>query len=89
MVRREVKVINTVRLHARPAVAFVKATSGFPCNVRIETQSGHADAKSLLMVLALGVIQGTQITIVAEGPGEEQAADALAGLVASGFSGCS
>jgi phosphocarrier protein HPr len=89
VVRRVVKVVNNVGLHARPAAAFVKAASGFPCHIQIETELGHADAKSLLMVLALGVVQGAQIAIVADGPDEERAVGLLVELVESGFPQCS
>jgi phosphocarrier protein len=79
-------VVNDVGLHARPAASFVKAASGFSCGIWVETASGRADAKSLLMLLTLGVTKGTEIAILADGPEEEKAATFLADLVASGFS---
>lgn len=36
----------------------------------------------MLGVLSLGVVQGTEVTLEAEGPGAEEALDALAALLA-------
>jgi len=87
VIRRDVLVVNDVGLHARPAASLVKAASSFSCNIWVEAESGRADAKSLLMVLALGVTQGTEIVIITDGPDEEKAAADLAELVESGFPG--
>ncbi len=43
------------------------------------------NAKSLLGVLSLGIVCGTTINIIADGPDEELAADTLAELVNSKF----
>ena len=43
------------------------------------------NAKSLLGVLSLGIVGGTNIRIIANGPDEEAAVDGLVNLVESGF----
>ena len=43
------------------------------------------NAKSLLGVLSLGIMGGTDIKIMAGGSDEEEAVDALVALVESGF----
>ena len=42
-------------------------------------------AESLLGVLSLGIVKGTEITLIANGPDEEEAVEALATLLASDF----
>jgi len=85
MIRGKVRVVDAVGLHARPAANFVRAASGFECRIWVETDSGRADAKSLLMILTLGVTQDSEITIVADGADEEMAVACLIDLVQSGL----
>ena len=49
--------------------------------------NGHREVngKSLLGVLTLAAAMGSRVQIIAEGLDEEEAADALAGLVERGF----
>ena len=44
------------------------------------------NAKSLLGVLSLGIVQGTSITVLANGPDEKEAVDGLIDLIESNFS---
>ena len=41
----------------------------------------RVNAKSLLGVLSLGIVQGTVITLIADGSDEKEAVDALADLI--------
>lgn len=64
-----------VDLHARPAAGLVRAATPFASTIRIGTEGGEADAKSLLAVLALGARRGTSLRLRAQGP---DAVDAVA-----------
>ena len=79
-----VEVQNELGLHARPAAAFVKAAAHFAAAVQVynlTTGKGPAPARSILAVLALGVRQGHQVRLSAEGEQAEQALAALADLL--------
>src|SRR5438552_19067325 len=65
----------TVALHARPAANFVKTAMRFRSRVTVAVNGKHADAKSILAVLALGASGGTVLWLHAAG---EDAAAALA-----------
>lgn len=78
---RIVTVINRDGLHARPAADFVKLASTFPARVTVNGK----DAKSLLAIMALGLVRGREAEISTTDPGGRGAVDALADLVASGF----
>ncbi len=73
-------ILNSLGLHARPAMAFVDAASGFPCDVRVRRADGDevVDGKSIMQMLLLAATQGTELEITCEGEG---AAGALAALV--------
>jgi phosphocarrier protein len=51
----------------------------------VEKEERRVNAKSLLGVLSLGIVGGTNIRITADGNDEEAAVDALVALVDSGF----
>ena len=87
---REVMVKNQVGLHARPATFFIQKANEFKSSIWVEKEERRVNAKSLLGVLSLGIMGGTQIRIIAGGPDEEQAVEELPGLAAAGshFSAC-
>ena len=82
---KDVVVQNKVGLHARPATFFIQKANEFKSSIWVEKESRRVNAKSLLGVLSLGIIGGTDIKIIADGPDEEAAVDGLVALVDSGF----
>ena len=86
MFEKEVVVQNQVGLHARPATFFIQKANEFKSNIWVEKEERKVSAKSLLGVLSLGITQGTNIKIVADGSDAETAVEALVALVSSDFS---
>ena len=82
---KDVVVENQVGLHARPATFFIQKDNEFKSSIWVEKEERRANAKSLLGVLSLGIMGGTQIRIIAGGTDEQEAVEALAKLVESGF----
>ncbi|HEY53033.1 MAG TPA: HPr family phosphocarrier protein [Caldilineae bacterium] len=81
-------VSHAAGLHARPAAEFVKKAASFPCQITVRNVTDDkppVNAKSILSVLTLGVNQGYEIEVVAEGENAEQALTAIADLVNSNF----
>ena len=72
-----VKVIDPVGLHARPATVAVGLASKCACNVTIEFNGNAKTMKSIMGVMSLGIQQGAEITISAEGDDAEAAIAAL------------
>ena len=85
MYEKEVTVQNQVGLHARPATFFIQKANEFKSSIWVENEERRVNAKSLLGVLSLGIMGGTQIKIKASGSDEEQSVDELVKLVESGF----
>lgn len=84
------QVTNDVGLHARPAGEFVKKSTQFKAALRVRNATRTTewvDAKSILSVLALGVEKGHMIEILADGPDETEALQALQGLIKADFMG--
>ena len=85
MYMKEVVVQNQVGLHARPATFFIQKANEFKSGIWVEKDERRVNAKSLLGVLSLGIMGGTDIRIIADGSDEEEAVEGLVALVKSGF----
>lgn len=81
----QLKLLNKVGLHARPASQFVQTAARFSSSVTIEYQSRKANAKSIFEVLNLNARGGAEISIHAEGEDAEAAVAALQQLIAEKF----
>ena len=82
---KEVLVQNQVGLHARPATFFIQKVNEFKSSIWVEKEERRVNAKSLLGVLSLGIVGGTDIRIIDDGSDEQDAVDSLVALVKSGF----
>ena len=85
MVSQEALVVNALGLHARAAARFVKLASTFRSQLRVTRGSRTTDGKSILGLLLLSAARGARLTIVADGPDEQDAVAALCALTARGF----
>ncbi|MCQ4022326.1 MULTISPECIES: HPr family phosphocarrier protein [unclassified Ruminococcus] len=83
---KDVEVQNQVGLHARPATFFIQKANEYKSSIWVEKEERRVNAKSLLGVLSLGIVGGTTIKIIADGPDEQVAVEDLVKLVESGFS---
>ena len=83
---KDVMVQNKVGLHARPATFFIQKANEFKSSIWIEKEERRVNAKSLLGILSLGIVGGTEIKVIADGSDEQAAVNALVDLVSSGFS---
>ncbi len=82
---KDVVVQNQVGLHARPATFFIQKANEFKSSIWVEREERRVNAKSLLGVLSLGILGGSEIRIIADGSDEQAAVTALVELVESGF----
>ena len=85
MISREVTIMNTIGLHARPATFFIQKANAYKCSVWVEKEDRKVNAKSLLGVLSLGIAQGMTIKLIADGSDENEALDGLQALINTGF----
>ena len=84
MYERRTVIGSRVGLHARPAATFARAAAESGVAVTIAAgERGPVPAASMLSVMTLGAEHGQEVVLAAEGPGAEEALDALAALLAS------
>lgn len=68
-------------LHNKQATYFIQKANDFKSSIWIEADSRKINAKSLLGVLSMAIITGTEVTISAEGPDEEEAVGTLTAML--------
>src|SRR6266581_7775800 len=78
---REVKIVNELGLHARPAAEFVRAANLFRSEMWIVKGEERFSAKSIIEVLTANLNCGNTAVIEAEGPDSERAIACLAKLI--------
>lgn len=82
---KDVTINNQVGLHARPATFFIQKANEFKSSIWVEREDRRVNAKSLLGVLSLGIVKGTTVSLIADGPDEETAVETLMELINSDF----
>jgi phosphocarrier protein FPr len=79
---------NRLGLHARPAARLVGTAGRFDAVVSVvneTTGAGPASARSLTALATLGVLQGHDVVVHAQGPQAQDALGAIQSLAAEGF----
>ena len=85
MFTKELTIKNEVGLHATPATYFIQKANEFKSGIWVEKEERRVNAKSLLGVLSLGIMQGTTIALIADGSDEQAAVESLSTLVENNF----
>ncbi len=77
MIERNIEVKIASGLEARPVALFVQAASQFQSNIYVTVQNKKVNAKSIMGMMSLGVLEGESLMISASGEDENEAIDAL------------
>jgi len=85
MVSKEVKIINELGIHARPATKLVRIASSGKSQVSLIKDNQRANAQSILGVMLLEAISGSSIIIEVEGEDEEMVLEKLVRLINNKF----
>jgi phosphocarrier protein HPr len=85
MVERIVTIRNRAGMHARPAALLVKTANSFAAQIYIEKDAERVNGKSIMGVITLGATYDTPLKIIADGPDESQALDAIEKLFENRF----
>ena len=80
MIKKEIKIINQMGIHARPAGMIANTASRFVCDIRIAKDKMEVNAKSIMGIMTLAAGKGTGITVIANGADEAAALAAIADL---------
>ncbi len=81
MFSKEILVRCESGLHNKQATYFVQKANEFNSMIWLESGSRKMNAKSLLGIMSLGIVTGTEVTLTAEGADAEAAVTALETLL--------
>ncbi len=82
---RQVKVVNKLGLHARPAAEIVKAAAKFKAELTIMRDDLEVNGKSIMGVMMLAAECGSTLTLRAKGEDAEAALDAIEKVITNKF----
>ncbi|HTO94143.1 MAG TPA: HPr family phosphocarrier protein [Bacteroidota bacterium] len=85
MIERTVTIVNSKGLHTRPAASLVKTAARFQAELTIRKDNLTINGKSIIGVMTLAAEQGSTLTLILDGPDEEEACRALEDLFRRGF----
>jgi phosphocarrier protein len=85
MVEKNVQVINTLGIHARPASMVVQTAIKFQSSIQLIKDGAVADAKSIMSVMMLAAACGAEVTVKATGEDAGEAVDAIIELFGRKF----
>ena len=88
MTEATIQVRHKVGLHARPAAMFVQTAAKFSSKIKVKnltTDGNFVDAKSIIMVLTLGVMKDHKVVIQTDGTDADAALAALKSLIEGNF----
>ena len=79
------KITDPLGIHARPAGLLVKKLNQYVSVVTIEKDGVQKNAKRILSLMSLGVKQNETVTLIFEGPDEEEAAGTALAFLQENF----
>ncbi len=85
MIELDLKIINQLGLHARPAALIAQTAGGFTSDIHLSKDQVSIDAKSIMGILMLAAEHGSTLHLTVQGADEQQAADAIKQLFENKF----
>jgi phosphocarrier protein len=85
MLSRELEVINTKGIHARPAAMFVKIANRFTSDIFVEKDGEKVNGKSIMGLMMLAAGPGSQILVEAKGTDAAAALNEIESLLKRKF----
>lgn len=77
MQERTYKITAETGVHARPATMLVNKAGQYESDIEIRYNEKNVNLKSIMGVMSLGIPQGAEITITADGSDEVEAIEGI------------
>ncbi len=81
MIEKNLTILNKTGIHARPASMLAKLINTFKSDVRIVNENKTANAKSIINIMSMGLVQGSEITIKINGEDEQEAMNSIENFI--------
>lgn len=73
MISKSITINIPTGLEARPVALLVQVASQYESRIYVEIAEKKVNAKSIMGMMSLGIAEGEQVTIIADGADEENA----------------
>jgi phosphocarrier protein HPr len=81
MIEQSITIVNKLGLHARAAAKFVTTASGFNSDIQVARNGRIVNGKSIMGLMMLAAAKDTDIIVHISGDDEQQAFNAIEGLI--------
>jgi phosphocarrier protein HPr len=85
VIKKSVTISNKLGLHARASAKLTKLAGSYPCDVYLSRGDRRVNAKSIMGVMMLAAGLGVTVEVETSGAQEQEAMDALVGLMNDKF----
>jgi phosphocarrier protein HPr len=85
MIEKEATIVNKLGLHARASAKLTQLAGNFQCDIWMTRNGRRINAKSIMGVMMLAAGIGSIVSIETDGADENEAMQALLGLIADKF----
>jgi phosphotransferase system HPr (HPr) family protein len=84
MTEKKIMVKIASGLEARPVALFVQVASQFQSSIYVSLQNKKVNAKSIMGMMSLGILEGENIILTSEGPDEVESIEKLEQYLTTG-----
>ena len=77
MLKEDMKIVDPIGLHARPAGQLADIAGKFNCAISFIFRDRAVNAKSIINLMSLGIVKDSQVSIVCDGVDEIDAMGAI------------
>lgn len=81
MKSKHFKITAELGVHARPATMLVNKAGQYDSNIQVMYKDKKVNLKSIMGVMSLGIPNGAEVEITAEGDDENQAIDGITAII--------
>ncbi len=85
MIRKKLKIINKLGLHARAAMKLTNLAGRYQSEIQIGYKGREVSAKSIMSLMVLAVSCGQEVELIVSGDDEQEAAQAVEALINDRF----
>ena len=77
MISKNITINIPTDMEARPVALLVQVASQFTSKIYVEYETKKVNAKSIMGMMALGILSGEEVKVSAEGDDEQNAIDTM------------
>ena len=74
---KTIKITSESGVHARPATVLVNKAGSYTAEITLEYKNKKVNMKSIMGIMSLGISKGADLTIIADGPDQDEALEGM------------